>query len=301
MPSRLKIGITAAALSTDPREAATRARPLGVAGLEFDAFTPAVSLPDLSQSGRREFRHVLSGQNLELIGLRVDLGNKGLAPGADVDRALARVDRAMDAAAGLTAPLVCVDLGPLPEPARAAVAKPKVDSAAAGLIIIPTAADLAAVQPAEPEVQGDATFESAVDAALVELGHRADRYSVMLAFRSDLSSYAALDRAIRAADCPWFGVDLDPVAILRDRWEVDEVFSRLGPLVRHVRARDAVAGHDKRTKPAAIGQGSTNWEQLLALLDDAAYHGWLALDPVELPDRNAAARTALNHLTDLMS
>lgn len=301
MPSRPRIAITAAALSPDPREAAPRARQLGVAGIEFDAFTPAVALPDLTQSGRREFRHVLSGQNLELIGLRADLGNKGFGPGADVDRALARIERAMDAAAGLAAPLVCVDLGPLPEPARAATPKPKVDPAAAGLIIIPTAAEIQAASQPEPEVKADATFESAVDSALAELGRRADRYSVMLAFRSDLSSYAALDRAIRAADCPWFGVDLDPVAILRDRWPIDEVFARLGPLTRHVRARDAVVGQDKRTKPAPVGAGSTNWEQLLALLDDAAYHGWLALDPTELPDRAAAARTAIKHLSDLMA
>jgi sugar phosphate isomerase/epimerase len=301
MPSRLKIGIVAAALSPDPREAATRARPLGVAGIEFEAFASHVSLPELSQSGRREFRHVLSGQDLELIGLRADLGNKGLGPGADIDRAIARIEKAMEAAAGLAAPLVCVDLGPLPEPARVAAPKPKVDPAAAGLIIIPTAAELqAAAQPA-PEVAADPAFESSVDSALAELGRLADRYSVILAFRSDLSSYAALDRAIAAADCPWFGVDLDPVAILRDRWTIDEIFSHVGPLVRHVRARDAVVGQDKRTKPAPVGRGSTNWEQLLSLLDDAGYSGWLVVDPVELNDRTAAARETVKHLTELPS
>jgi sugar phosphate isomerase/epimerase len=301
MPSRPKLAILAAALSPDPREAATRARQVGVAGIEFDAYSPAVSLPDLTQSGRREFRRVLSGQSLELIGLRADLGNSGLGPGADIDRALARVERAMDAAAGLAAPLVCVDLGPLPEPARAAPRKPKVNPAEAGLIIIPTAAELQAASQPEPEVKRDPTFESAVDAALAELGRRADRYSVILAFRSDLSSYAALDRALRAADCPWFGVDLDPVAVLRDRWPIDDIFARLGPLVRHVRARDAVVGQDKRTKPAPVGAGSTNWEQLLTLLDEAAYQGWLAIDPTELPDRAAEARTAIKHLSDVMA
>jgi sugar phosphate isomerase/epimerase len=301
MRTGLKIGIVAAALSTDPREAAARARPLGFAGLEFDAYTPQVSLPDLSQSGRREFRHVLSSQDQELIALRADLGNEGFGPGADVDRALARLDRAMEAAAGVSTPLVCVDLGPLPEPARAAPPRPKVDPAAAGLIIIPTAAEIQAAAQPEPEVKGDPAFESAVDSALAELGRRADRYGAIVAFRADLASFAALDRALGAADCPWFGVDLDPVAILRDRWDIDEVFSRLGPLVRHVRARDAVAGQDQRTKPAPIGGGHTNWEQLLTLLDEAAYTGWLCVDPLELPDRVTGARQAVKHLTEVMS
>jgi sugar phosphate isomerase/epimerase len=300
MPTGVKIGVVAAALSTDPREAVGRARQLGFAGVEFEAYTPQVSLPDLSQSGRREFRHVLSSQDQELIGLRADLGNKGLGPGADIDRAIARLDRAMEAAAGLASPHVCVDLGPLPEPARAASAKPKVDPAAAGLIIIPTAAEVQAVGQGDPEVKADPAFESSVDAALAELGRRADRYGAMVALRSELSSFAALERALRAADCPWFGVDLDPVAILRDRWDVDEVFSRIGPLIRHVRARDAVAGQDKRTKPAAIGGGDTKWEQLLTLLDEAAYAGWLAVDPLELPDRIAGARQGSAHLKDVM-
>jgi sugar phosphate isomerase/epimerase len=117
--------------------------------------------------------------------------------------------------------------------------------------------------------------------------------------RSELASFAALERALRAANCPWFGVDLDPVAVLRDRWDADEVFGRLGPLVRHVRGRDAVVGHDKRTKPAAIGQGSTPWEQILALLDEAGYNGWLTVDPLELPDRIAGATHALSYLSSL--
>src|SRR5206468_871975 len=102
----------------------------------------------------------------------------------------------------------------------------------------------------------DPAFVSQVSAALQELGSRADRYGVTVAVRSELASFASLDEALTAARCPWFGVDLDPVAILRDDWSADEVFSRLGPLIRHVRARDATLGADRRTQPAAIGRGT---------------------------------------------
>ena len=159
----------------------------------------------------------------------------------------------------------------------------------AGLILLPdTAAAIVigriATAMAAPPV--DPAFVSQVDAALLDLGQRADRYSVTLAFRSDLSSFASLDRALRRADCPWFGVDLDPVAILRDEWDADEVFSALGPLIRHVRGRDAVAGTEHRTRPAIIGQGNTDWPALLARLDESGYHGWITIDPTELPDRD---------------
>jgi len=295
MLSKPRIGIVAAALSTDPREAVIRSRKIGFEGLVFDAYSPQLSLPELSQSGRREFKQVLSAQDQQLIALRADLENKGFSPSTDIDRMLARVDRAMEAAVGMGTPLVCVDLGPLPEPARKPPAKPSVDPNLAGAIIIPTAAEIAAASraAAEEEIPADTAFEASVDAAMTELGRRADRYSAIVAFQSDLSSFAALHRALRKVDCPWFGVELDPTAILRDRWGTDEVFSKLGPHIRLVRAKDATAGHDRRTKPAAIDAGDVDWAQLLALLDEAAYNGWLVIDPLELADRASGAKVGL--------
>jgi sugar phosphate isomerase/epimerase len=139
-------------------------------------------------------------------------------------------------------------------------------------------------------------FVAQVDAALVELGRMADRTSTVVALRSELSPLSAIERALRAADCPWFGVDLDPAAVLADEWDLDAAFSRLGPLVRHVRARDALSGAAGRTKPAPIGRGDTSWPQLLSNLGEADYRGWVTVDPLELPDRPAAAAAGLAHL-----
>src|SRR5690606_15263953 len=120
---------------------------------------------------------------------------------------------------------------------------------------------------------------------------RADRYSVMLAFRSSLGGFAALAAALRSVDCPWFGVDLDPAAAVADPWDIDQILSELGPLLRHVRGRAAVRGAG-RTRPAPVGQGTTDWPAMLSALDQAAYHGWLSVDPIDLPDRRAAALAA---------
>lgn len=298
MPSgTFPFAVVASALSSDPREAPRLARPAGFAGLLFDAHSPALNVPDLTATGRREFRHVLSAQDQRLVGLRFDLGPRGLGPGADVDRAVERLDRVMEAAKGLGSPLVCVELGPLPQPPpEAKPPGPKVKPEEAGLILLP---DLVAEPPpveAAPAKAPDPSFVSQVDAALTELGRRADRYGVTVAFRAELASFAALARALDAARCPWFGVDLDPVAVLRDEWTVDEILSRLGALVRHVRGRDAVGGAGGRTRPAVVGAGGANWGELLADLDAAGYGGWVTLDPVDLTDRAAAAEAGLRHL-----
>jgi sugar phosphate isomerase/epimerase len=129
-----------------------------------------------------------------------------------------------------------------------------------------------------------------VDMAMEELARRADRHGVAVAFRSDLCGFAELERAVKTGDCPWFLIDLDPVAVLRDGWDADEIFSRVGQKIGHVRGRDAILGAEKRTKAAVMGKGSIEWIEMLARLDAAGYHGWISVDPVELPNRAGAAR-----------
>ena len=161
------------------------------------------------------------------------------------------------AAAGLQCPLVCVDLGTVPT-----------ETTAAGIL----------------------------DAALFELGRRADRHGVVVAFRSELAAFAAIDRAMKSVACPWFGIDLDPVAMLIDEWNEDEIFSRIGGLIRHVRGRDAIAGADRRAKPVAIGNGSVDWRRLFGGLEGAGYRGWITIDSMDLPNRSAAAVAGLAEL-----
>jgi sugar phosphate isomerase/epimerase len=165
-------------------------------------------------------------------------------------------------AAGLQCPLVCVDLGAVPTEMPAA---------------------------------------ATVDGALCELGRRADRHGVMIALRSELAGFAALDRAMKLAACPWFGVDLDPVAMLIDEWSADEIFSRIGGSIRHVRGRDAIVGADRRTKAAAMGSGSVDWRRLLGGLEGAGYRGWITIDPVDLPNRGTAAKAGLAALKQAIS
>jgi len=133
--------------------------------------------------------------------------------------------------------------------------------------------------------------------AMAELGRRADRNGVVLAFRSDLSSFASIHAALKTADCPWFGVDFDPVAMLLDPLTAEEIFAKLGSLIRHVRGRDAILGMDQRTKPVVIGSGSVDWPGLLARLEGAEYRGWITIDPMELNNRAAGAREGLAKLT----
>jgi hypothetical protein len=298
MPAAARLfAVNSSVFSADPRESVIRAREAGFAGLLFDAYSPHLNIADLSATGLREFRHILSAQDRQLVGFRVDLGIKGFGPGADVDRLLSQLRQVMQSTAALSAPLLCVDAGPLPELPQQPKPKPKITAQQAGLILIPT---FAAPEP-EPELPTPPTaaqlaFQSQVDAAMVEMGVLADRFNVVVALHSDLSSFASIERVLSAVACPWFGVNLDPAAALRDQWNLDDIFARLGPLVRHVRARDAVLGTEHRTKPASVGRGDTQWDHFLDNLEGADYHGWITFDTTDLPDRPAAAIAGMKYL-----
>src|SRR5438105_860704 len=172
MPS-FKLAVVASALDPDPRQAPRLSREMGFAGIQFDAYGSALRIPDLSATGRREFLRVLSGQSQQLVGLRADAGPKGFGAGADLDRLIQGLDRAMEAAKALAAPLVCVDLGPLPAPPRRARPKPKVTREQAGLILLPESVAEPAAEPADPDAPPpDPAFVAQVDAALGEIGAR---------------------------------------------------------------------------------------------------------------------------------
>src|SRR5690242_13874856 len=145
-----QIAVMAAALTDDARRAPQLARRLGFAGLVFPAASSALDVTDLSATGRREFGRLFSSQDQQLVALAADLGTRGFAPGADLDRTLARLDRVLEAARGLAVPLVCADLGPLPLAAQPPKPKPKVTSQMAGLILLPDTAAAPAADAANP-------------------------------------------------------------------------------------------------------------------------------------------------------
>src|SRR3982751_4354469 len=95
-----QIAVSASALTDDPRRAPQLSRRLGFAGLVFPAASSAGDVTELSAPGRREFRQLFSSQDQQFVALAADLGPRGFAPGADVDRVLARLDRVLEAARG---------------------------------------------------------------------------------------------------------------------------------------------------------------------------------------------------------
>jgi sugar phosphate isomerase/epimerase len=282
----MKVAVKAAALGDDLRSLCLLARRCGFYGLQLDLTLGDLDLTELSTSGQRDVKNTIARHELELASVGIHLPAAGLAE-EDAERNLWLVDRAMKAAAGIAAKLICLDVGRLPAVSPESGLKP-ISPQQAGVILIPEPKGIAEAK-GEPVTPEELAQWEAVDVVLRQIGTIADRYGIMVAMSSELSSFASLQRAIERAGCQWLGVDLDPVSVLRDRWDLEHVLDAVGGLVLHVRARDAAKGSDRRTQPAAIGKGSTNWKEMLALLSQGGYTGWITVDTMDLQDRAAEA------------
>lgn len=291
----MQISVLAHTFSNDLRSALEAARRAEFKGVVLDP-TVFGSIVEPSQTARREIIALLNRYEQPLIAVDLRLSPTGFSPKGDLERELDRLGRAMDVARGLQCALVLADLGQLPPAPNETVSTPKIDAGLLGKLILP---ESVAPKPASVPIPRDEAFESSLDIALRELGTRCDRASCRIAFRSSLGSFASLHHALARVDCPWFGVDLDPLLMLADEWPGDEVFSRLGRSIAHVRGRDGLNGAGNRVTPTTIGKGSVNWRELTALLRDADYRGPVSIDSIDLPNRAAGAIAGAAVLRDV--
>lgn len=280
----MRLAVLAHALSTDLRSVPDRARAAGFDGLVIDPLAfPAVLDP--SRTAQREIVHLLARAGQPLVGIDVRMGNDGLAK--DLDREVDRVQRAIDVARGLGGTTVLCDLGPLPPAPDESATKPAIAPAALGKLILPDppAAPRAVVQspPRDP------AFEASVNAGLQAIADRANRAGCIIAFRASLGSFSSLAAALSRVDCPFFGIDLDPLSMLADAWTLDELFSRLGGSIRHVRGRDGLRGTTGRVVASELGTGHVVWTEVITALRDSDYRGAITLDPSELSIRSSDA------------
>lgn len=283
-------------LSADFREAIALSRSLKLSGLEWPARSASPDLTQLSASGQREVRHLVQSNGLSFVSLRVDLGQKGLSPKTDIDYRIDHLDAAAKAAVGLGVTTLCVELGRLPAAPRVVKATQEVTEAMAGLLIIPKKDNDQPAQPITP-VPVDEKLLAHWQHALGAVAELADRFGVQMAFSSSLSSFAALHQLIPSLKCPWFSIDFDTAAAARDEWDLDEIFSQLGPLIRSVRARDTLLGEGGRSRTVPIGQGAVDWNDVTSHLAQTDYHGPITIDASELQETRAAIAQGIGRLT----
>src|SRR5438552_10966533 len=235
--NRLKIGIRLESLGLPLRKALQEASRLGVGGVQGDAVGD-LSPSQLSETGRREFRHLLRAYNLELTALGCPL-RRGLDVAEDQQPRLDRVKAVMSLSFDLGPRVTVVEAGAVPEDVNTP--------------------------------RGQLLSE-----ALLALGQHGDRTGTVLALETGLESGPLLSQFLARFDSGGLGANLDPANLLLAGFDPYESARALAGRVVHSHAQDArQAGPNRSGQLVALGHGDIEWMRYLSVLEEIDYRGWL--------------------------
>lgn len=74
------------------------------------------------------------------------------------------------------------------------------------------------------------------------------------------------------------GIDFDPAVCIASGERPADVLRTLHAHVLHVTVRDMVRTADGSGQEVAVGRGEVEWDELLAVIDEMRYRGWLTVD-----------------------
>jgi sugar phosphate isomerase/epimerase len=238
--NRLKIGIRLESLGLPLRRALSEAVRMGVPGVQVDA-AGDLSPGKLSETGRREFRHLLRAHNLELTALGCPL-RRGLDTAQDQQPRLEHVQKVLTLSYDLGPRAVVVQAGPVPEDAGSDRGR-------------------------------------TLDESLWALARHGDRVGASLALETGLESGAVLAAYLRRFDTGALGANLNPANLLLHGLDPPEGTRALHGLIRHVHAKDARrASASRAAQEVPLGQGDIDWMEFLGVLEEVEYRGWLTVE-----------------------
>jgi sugar phosphate isomerase/epimerase len=225
------------------REQVTEAARLGAKGVVLDAIGD-LSPDRLSETGRREVRHLLRSVEVALIALSLPTRRPFDTLDQLEDR-LRRADRAFVLVYELGTRLVLARVG---------------------------------APPPESDAERRAIFVS----ALGELARRADHRGVRLAIETGTEPGDQLAPLLESFDTTGLAASIDPAALLQNRIDPIATTRSLGPWVVHAYANDATtapAARLVRVPGTGFPPGVLDWEEYLGALEEIGYQGYLTIWP----------------------
>jgi sugar phosphate isomerase/epimerase len=261
--SKVRLGIRLESFGLPLRQALQQAERLGVTGVQADAVGD-LSPNTLSQTGRREFLHLLRSHNLELSALGCPL-RRGLDTTQDQQPRIEHVRKVMSLSFELGPRVAIVQAGQVPEDA------------------------------ADPRA-------AVLTESLRALGMHGDRTGTTLALETGLESGATLAQFLGRFDTGGLGVNLDPANMLMHGFDVLAGIRELRGRIVHAHAKDArAAGASRVAQEVPVGRGDIDWMEFLSVLEEVEYRGWLTVEQETGDNRLADVAASIRFLRTVIA
>ena len=231
---------------------------LGCHGVQIEARHELRSA-DLSETGVRQLRKILSDLNLR-VGSVVFPTRRGYANPVDLEPRLEATRQAMGLAALLQSRIFLCNLG-----------------------IVPTAESV--------------DLRSTLVEALTSLASHGNRIGVQLVAQTTVSDLAELVEFISSLPEGTLSLDLHPARLIaRGRSPADFV-AAAGRFIAHVHATDGVYDLGSgRGVEVELGRGSAEFPELIGMLEEHAYRGWLTIERTDSQETISEIANAVRYL-----
>lgn len=234
-----RIAVPSAPFHNTLRLAIQSAAATGATGVQFDVRTE-VRPTEFGDTARQQLRHYLAEFGLQIAS--TTLPTQGTLTDPDrLDRRVAAIREAMDFSRKLGASTLTVRLGTLP---------PETES---------------------PE------YERLLN-VLGDLAGYGNRIGCTPAVSTLGNTPAALQTLLTAVrrDGP-LGLDFDPAGFVFAARSPASACRDLHSLIEHIQIRDGLRTDEGAGIETALGTGAVAWDEFLATVAEADYHGWLTL------------------------
>ncbi|MBS0260512.1 MAG: sugar phosphate isomerase/epimerase [Planctomycetes bacterium] len=257
----LKIAVATRCFQLPLKDSLRAAAASGAVGVQFDA-REELRPGDLTETGIRQLLHSLSERGLSIASL-VFPTRRSFYDQDELDARVAATKRAMDLAWQLKCGVVTVRAGKI---------------------------------PADPASKNYRILQD----VLSDLAHYANRVGSTLAITPTHDSPQALLDLIESIKTGPLAIDFDPAVFVMSGSNPVDAFRSTYRQVLHLSARDAVRDIDAGGLEVALGRGEVEWIEILPLLDEIAYTGWVTVIRTQGDDRGGDVARGVKFLNNVM-
>jgi len=261
MPPSPSLAVATRAFAQPLNLALRRVAACGATGVQFE-LREELRPELLSESGRRQFLHRLSELGLSLSPPYFPT-RRALHDPEQIDDRVTAVANAMRFASELRARVMTLRLGPIPSSETA---------------------------PEERRL---------LVTILNDLVRHGNHVGVTLAISPSGEPAAVYQQLLAEIKRGPIGIDFDPCSFVCSGLKVADAFRTLHTHIVHVQARDGVRDLDGTGAETAVGDGMVDWIELLALLLEAGYRGWVTAIRNQGQDRGGDVERAIAHLKSI--
>lgn len=257
----LRLAVATRGWKASFRETLRGVADLGVEGLQVD-LRDELPPSSLTESGRRDFLHQLREMGLQIASAWLALRHP-LYTETELDGRVDFVRKTLAFAAQLRIPTLCFRCGRVPD---------TLDTGS-GLILREVLSDLA-------------TY--------------GNHLGVSLAITPTTESAAQLAALIAGIKTGPIGIDFDPAHCAMNGQSTAESLRQIYGLVTHVQLRDGLRDFSGGGVETAVGEGTVDWRELIALLSEMDYRGWLTAIRTQGDDLRGDLSRGIRYVQNLL-